>query len=64
MFYKQQMNNETQLESYFTHFDSVAYYCCLIFHKSLTVLLISRKSYFTKGPLLDFVIFNKVVFVA
>ena len=32
MFYKQEMG----LVSYFTNFDSFAYYCCLISHKFLT----------------------------
>jgi len=34
------------LVSYFTYFDSVAYYCCLITHKILTVLRIHEKAMF------------------
>jgi len=34
------------LVSSFTYFDSVAYYCCLITHKILTVLLIHEKAMF------------------
>ena len=42
-----------RLVYYFTHFDSVAYYCCLISHKSLTVFLVSRKRNFMKRTLLE-----------